>query len=38
MHELTTHARTAIKAGTFDAYRTAILTGSTPWATSSSTS
>ena len=31
MHELTTHARRAIEAGTFDAYRTAILAGATPW-------
>jgi queuine tRNA-ribosyltransferase len=31
MHELTTHARAAIEAGGFDAYRAAILTGSTPW-------
>ncbi|HEX5929770.1 MAG TPA: tRNA guanosine(34) transglycosylase Tgt [Solirubrobacterales bacterium] len=31
MHELTTHARTAIEAGRFDAYRAAILTGTTPW-------
>jgi queuine tRNA-ribosyltransferase len=33
MHQLTTHARTAIEAGRFDKYRTAILTGSTPWGT-----
>lgn len=32
MHELTTHARRAIESGTFAAYRTAILTGATPWA------
>jgi queuine tRNA-ribosyltransferase len=32
MHELTTHARAAIAAGRFDAYRTAILAGATPWA------
>ncbi len=31
MRELTTRARTAIEAGRFDAYRTAVLTGSTPW-------
>jgi queuine tRNA-ribosyltransferase len=31
MHQLTTHARAAIEAGTFDAYRTAILAGSSPW-------
>jgi len=31
MRELTTGARNAIKAGTFNAYRTAILSGSTPW-------
>jgi queuine tRNA-ribosyltransferase len=31
MHELTTHARTAITAGTFDQYRTAVLAGSAPW-------
>src|SRR3954454_20082930 len=31
MHELTTHARTAIKAGSFDSYRTAILAGQSPW-------
>jgi queuine tRNA-ribosyltransferase len=37
MHELTTHARTAIEAGTFDSYRTAILNGSTPWAASPKT-
>ena len=32
MHELTTHARTAIEAGTFDSYRSAILAGTPPWA------
>jgi queuine tRNA-ribosyltransferase len=37
MHELTTHARTAIEAGTFDAYRTAILAGASPWDAASST-
>jgi queuine tRNA-ribosyltransferase len=31
MRELTTHARKAIKAGTFNTYRTAILSGRTPW-------
>jgi queuine tRNA-ribosyltransferase len=31
MHQLTTHARAAIEAGSFDAYRTAILAGSSPW-------
>jgi len=31
MHELTTHARSAIEAGRFDAYRAAVLTGSAPW-------
>jgi queuine tRNA-ribosyltransferase len=31
MHELTTHARTAIAAGNFGAYRAAVLAGSTPW-------
>jgi queuine tRNA-ribosyltransferase len=31
MHQLTTHARTAIEAGTFDTYRAAILAGSSPW-------
>ena len=31
MQELTTHARTAIKAGTFDIYRKAILAGEPPW-------
>ena len=30
MHELTTHARAAIDAGTFDTYRTAVLAGATP--------
>jgi queuine tRNA-ribosyltransferase len=38
MHELTTHARTAIEAGRFDAYRTAILAGSSPWDAANSTS
>ena len=31
MHELTPHARTAIESGRFDAYRAAILAGSSPW-------
>ncbi len=31
MHELTTHARAAIEAGRFDAYRAAVLAGTTPW-------
>src|SRR3954447_16875488 len=31
MHELTTHARAAIAAGRFDAYRAAVLDGATPW-------
>ncbi len=31
MHELTTHARTAIEAGRFGAYRAAVLGGATPW-------
>ncbi|HEX5711730.1 MAG TPA: tRNA guanosine(34) transglycosylase Tgt [Solirubrobacterales bacterium] len=31
MHELTTHARTAIQTGRFDAYRAAVLAGSPPW-------
>jgi queuine tRNA-ribosyltransferase len=31
MHELTTHARAAIEAGSFEQYRQAILAGSTPW-------
>jgi queuine tRNA-ribosyltransferase len=33
MHQLTTHARTAITAGTFTAYATNILSGRAPWAT-----
>ena len=32
MRELTTQARTAIKSGTFDSYRAAVLAGSPPWA------
>ncbi len=31
MHQLTTHARAAIEAGTFAAYRTAVLAGASPW-------
>jgi queuine tRNA-ribosyltransferase len=31
MRELTRHARAAIEAGSFDAYRAAILAGSPPW-------
>jgi queuine tRNA-ribosyltransferase len=31
MQELTRHARTAIAAGTFAAYRTAVLAGKSPW-------
>jgi queuine tRNA-ribosyltransferase len=31
MHELTTHARAAIKAGTFDSYRSSVFSGSAPW-------
>jgi queuine tRNA-ribosyltransferase len=31
MHELTTHARTAIESGTFESYRAAVLAGSSPW-------
>ncbi len=31
MHELTTRARTAIEAGRFEAYRAAVISGSTPW-------
>ena len=32
MRELTTHARAAIAAGGFDAYRAAVLAGAPPWA------
>lgn len=32
MRELTQHARAAIQAGRFDAYRAAVLAGSPPWA------
>jgi queuine tRNA-ribosyltransferase len=38
MHQLTSHARTAIAAGTFEAYRTAILAGAPPWTASTSVS
>jgi queuine tRNA-ribosyltransferase len=31
MRELTTHARRAIQAGSFDAYRSAVLSGIAPW-------
>jgi queuine tRNA-ribosyltransferase len=31
MRELTVHARAAIVAGSFDAYRAAVLAGSSPW-------
>jgi queuine tRNA-ribosyltransferase len=31
MRELTTHARGAIQAGGFDAYRSAVLAGAAPW-------
>jgi queuine tRNA-ribosyltransferase len=31
MHELTRHARAAIKAGNFDGYRAAVLAGGSPW-------
>jgi queuine tRNA-ribosyltransferase len=31
MHQLTTHARAAIESGRFDAYRTAVLAGASPW-------
>jgi len=31
MHELTTHARTAIATGRFATYRASVLAGSTPW-------
>jgi queuine tRNA-ribosyltransferase len=38
MHELTRHARAAITAGGFDAYREAVLAGSPPWDAAKSTS
>ncbi len=31
MHELTSHARAAIAAGRFEAYRAAVLAGASPW-------
>jgi queuine tRNA-ribosyltransferase len=31
MHELTSHARAAIEAGGFDAYRAAVMSGKSPW-------
>jgi queuine tRNA-ribosyltransferase len=31
MHQLTTHARSAIKAGTFGSYRAAVMAGAAPW-------
>jgi queuine tRNA-ribosyltransferase len=31
MHELTTNARRAIQAGTFNTYRSAVMAGATPW-------
>jgi queuine tRNA-ribosyltransferase len=37
MHELTRHARAAIIAGRFDAYRGAVLAGSSPWDAARST-
>jgi len=37
MHQLTTHARTAIETGTFATYRSAILAGATPWDAANST-
>jgi queuine tRNA-ribosyltransferase len=37
MHQLTTHARAAIEAGTFESYRAAILAGSSPWDATSPT-
>jgi queuine tRNA-ribosyltransferase len=38
MQALTTHARAAIAAGSFEAYRDAVLAGSSPWTAASSTS
>jgi tRNA-guanine family transglycosylase len=32
MHELTTHARTAISAGAYSSYAAAVLAGASPWA------
>jgi queuine tRNA-ribosyltransferase len=37
MHQLTTHARTAIEAGRFESYRAAVLAGRSPWDATSST-
>jgi queuine tRNA-ribosyltransferase len=37
MHQLTRHARAAIEAGSFAAYRTAVLAGSSPWDAANST-
>jgi queuine tRNA-ribosyltransferase len=37
MHELTSHARAAIQASTFDAYRAAVLAGAPPWAAAATT-
>lgn len=36
MRELTTHARRAIQAGSFEAYRGAVLAGAAPWAAAAS--
>jgi queuine tRNA-ribosyltransferase len=36
MRELTTHARRAIQAGSFEAYRSAVLAGAAPWAAAAS--
>jgi queuine tRNA-ribosyltransferase len=38
MHQLTTHARTAIENGNFESYRAAVLAGASPWAASASIS
>ena len=38
MRELTVHARTAIRSGTFDGYRSAVLAGAPPWQASLQTS
>jgi queuine tRNA-ribosyltransferase len=38
MHELTAHARAAIAAGSFAAYRAAVLAGAAPWTASTSAS
>jgi queuine tRNA-ribosyltransferase len=37
MHQLTTRARAAIEAGTFEPYRTAVLAGKSPWDATNST-